>query len=102
LRYDFKKWLLGERPFVCDHPECGKSFTRNEELTRHRRIHTGIRPYSCIMCTKRFGRKDHLKKHERTHEKRFYSIASNTITVESVPNTNSMSFFNSMMFQMRH
>jgi hypothetical protein len=54
------------------------------------------------MCTKRFGRKDHLKKHQRTHEKRFYNIASNAITVESVPNTNSMSFFNSMMFQMRH
>lgn len=27
----------GERPFVCDHDGCGKSFTRNEELTRHKR-----------------------------------------------------------------
>lgn len=27
----------GERPFVCDNPSCGKSFTRNEELTRHKR-----------------------------------------------------------------
>ena len=27
----------GERPFVCDHENCGKSFTRNEELTRHKR-----------------------------------------------------------------
>ena len=57
----------GERPFRCDFGDCGKSFTRNEELTRHRRIHTGIRPYQCGSCPKRFGRKDHLNKHERIH-----------------------------------
>lgn len=33
--------FLGERPFVCEEEGCGKSFTRNEELTRHRRIHSG-------------------------------------------------------------
>lgn len=60
----------GERPFKCDVESCGKRFTRNEELTRHKRIHTGVRPYSCVFCKKRFGRKDHLKKHMRTHEVR--------------------------------
>lgn len=57
----------GERPFKCDSEKCGKSFTRNEELTRHKRIHTGLRPFPCEQCGKRFGRKDHLKKHIRTH-----------------------------------
>ncbi|KAF4532894.1 hypothetical protein B566_EDAN001498 [Ephemera danica] len=61
--------LRGERPFACQHVGCGKAFTRNEELTRHRRIHSGIRPYPCAACGKRFGRKDHLKKHARTHQK---------------------------------
>jgi len=46
---------------------CGKTFTRNEELTRHKRIHTGLRPYPCSACGKKFGRRDHLKKHMKTH-----------------------------------
>lgn len=57
----------GERPFRCEEEGCGKSFTRNEELTRHKRIHSGLRPYPCDSCGKTFGRKDHLKKHARTH-----------------------------------
>ncbi|KAH8346848.1 hypothetical protein KR059_000772 [Drosophila kikkawai] len=57
----------GERPFKCDVDTCGKTFTRNEELTRHKRIHTGLRPYPCSACGKKFGRRDHLKKHMKTH-----------------------------------
>ena len=76
----------GERPFVCDNPNCGKTFTRNEELTRHRRIHTGIRPFSCPICLKKFGRKDHLKKHQRTHDKRLTFEQSNLIKFQSLAN----------------
>lgn len=59
--------LTGERPFKCDVETCGKTFTRNEELTRHKRIHSGLRPYPCSACGKKFGRRDHLKKHMKTH-----------------------------------
>lgn len=72
----------GERPFKCDVESCGKRFTRNEELTRHKRIHTGVRPYSCVFCKKRFGRKDHLKKHMRTHEVRdSYRVSTTALGV---------------------
>ena len=53
------KRVAGERPYSC---ECGRAFARNEELTRHRRIHSGLRPHQCNTCGKRFGRKDHLNK----------------------------------------
>lgn len=62
-------FCIGERPFACDHPNCNKRFTRNEELTRHKKIHSGDKPFPCEVCGKRFGRKDHLKKHIRTHER---------------------------------
>ena len=63
----FLIFSLGERPFKCEEENCGKTFTRNEELTRHKRIHTGLRPFACNTCGKRFGRRDHLKKHTKTH-----------------------------------
>lgn len=74
--------FTGERPFKCDFEGCGKTFTRNEELTRHKRIHTGIRPHACFVCGKRFGRKDHLKKHMRTHENRDpYRLSATTLGI---------------------
>uniref|UniRef100_T1IW41 C2H2-type domain-containing protein n=1 Tax=Strigamia maritima TaxID=126957 RepID=T1IW41_STRMM len=57
------------KPFLCDQVGCGKSFARNEELTRHKRIHSGERPHQCEICLMRFGRKDHLTKHRKTHIK---------------------------------
>lgn len=71
--------ITGERPFKCDVENCGKAFTRNEELTRHKRIHTGLRPHACLVCGKSFGRKDHLKKHMRTHENRDYRLSAATL-----------------------
>ncbi|KAI3372448.1 hypothetical protein L3Q82_022936, partial [Scortum barcoo] len=62
-----KQLALRERPFECTWPDCGKKFSRSDELTRHYRTHTGEKRFNCPMCDKCFMRSDHLTKHARRH-----------------------------------
>lgn len=36
-------------------------------LNRHLRLHSGTRPYKCVVCNAYFSRSDHLSTHFRTH-----------------------------------
>jgi uncharacterized Zn-finger protein len=54
-----------EKKFQCT--ECGKAFTRMDKLRIHNRIHTGVMPYGCQYCEKRFYRWDAWKRHEIRH-----------------------------------
>ncbi|KAH6988550.1 hypothetical protein EDB80DRAFT_171187 [Ilyonectria destructans] len=54
------------RPFSCT--ECSQTFTRNENLERHRRSRHGDdsrRPFECLYCQTRFSRRDVCKRHTR-------------------------------------
>merc|ERR1719180_546340 len=59
----------GEKPFTCSWNGCGWKFSRSDELARHRRSHSGIKPYKCQVCSKRFARSDHLDKHIKIHSR---------------------------------
>lgn len=57
----------GEKPFSCHWEGCDKRFARSDELSRHRRTHTGEKKFVCSVCERRFMRSDHLTKHARRH-----------------------------------
>ncbi|KAI8642445.1 hypothetical protein BD408DRAFT_309375, partial [Parasitella parasitica] len=45
---------------------CNRSFARKYDAARHKRIHTGSKPYSCPCCKKSFARSDARVRHFRT------------------------------------
>lgn len=55
------------RCHVCPFAGCSWRFSRSDELSRHQRVHTGLRPFTCVVCGRAFSRADHLRTHLRTH-----------------------------------
>ena len=61
-----------QKPFICQHPGCSKTFTRKVRLQAHMHIHNGTQPFKCPFpgCGKAFSEKQNLKVHARIHEDR--------------------------------
>ncbi len=60
-----KKVHSGFRPYKC--LECGWAFAVSLNLKHHMRTHTGEKPFVCQVCDRRFIRRSCLKTHMRTH-----------------------------------
>ena len=54
-----------KKSFICT--SCPKAFFRRQDLTRHFKVHSGEKAFSCRVCSKAFSRKDSLTLHFRTH-----------------------------------
>lgn len=50
----------------CD--ECGKQLATRSALNRHRRIHSGDKPYTCARCGRKFSQKEVMVRHALIHE----------------------------------
>lgn len=55
--------IFSEKPHECK--ECGKRFSRHENLKIHVRTHTGEKPFQCSYCEKKFNNSSDRFKHQR-------------------------------------
>ncbi|XP_039174928.1 zinc finger protein with KRAB and SCAN domains 7-like [Crotalus tigris] len=54
-----------EEWYECSH--CGKGFNKAKYWKQHQKIHTGEKPYKCSHCGKCFNQSGNLKTHQRIH-----------------------------------
>ncbi len=61
----FLKERRAEKSSTCF--QCGESFTCEQSLEIHMRVHTKEKPHSCSLCGKSFSLLQSLKLHQKTH-----------------------------------
>lgn len=60
-----KRVHSGEKPYKCN--ICDAAFSQSNDLKGHQRIHSGERPYKCNICGAAFTLSSTMKQHEKIH-----------------------------------
>ena len=58
----------GQKPYICQYPDCGKGFGSKFKYWRHSLVHEQPQNRQCPYCDRCFNRVDHLKNHVLTHD----------------------------------
>lgn len=61
------EYMIKNKPFKWDYEGWSSAFTQVSNLIRHKRIHTGDKPYKCDKWNKSFASGSNLKQHRNTH-----------------------------------
>ena len=56
---------------------CTKYFSTDGNLTRHMKIHSGIKPYKCKDCEREFTQNNDLKRHMKIHTRERIPVCTN-------------------------
>ncbi|XP_011685085.1 PREDICTED: zinc finger protein 525-like [Wasmannia auropunctata] len=88
IKADLDRHILTHLPVKARKYQCNicqKKFTQNSHLTEHKRIHSGVRPYKCEVCSLSFRFSKSMKRHRMLkHFKNEDKHAKNTLPKNTV------------------